>query len=75
MKLVVAFILSVVWMFGGGFLVRKADDLWRKWEKQRSRREPSYGFDSIISKLYTDATQRQPGRPAPDRDASRDSSG
>jgi hypothetical protein len=62
MKLVVAFILSAAWTFGGGFLVRRIDDLWRKLEQRRQGREPSRGFESIISHLYNDATQTRPGR-------------
>jgi hypothetical protein len=72
MKLFVAFILSNVWIFGGGYLVRRADALWRKWDQQRNRRQQSYGFDSIISKLYTDVTQRQAERSATDRGIPRD---
>ena len=59
MKLIAAAILSTIWLFGGGYLFRWLDQVWRKWPRQMSGAYSSRGFDAIISKLYVDATQLQ----------------
>ena len=59
MKLILAAILCTLWLFGGGFVFRWLDQLWRKWPRRVSGGYSSRGFDAIISKLYVDATQLQ----------------
>jgi hypothetical protein len=74
MHLLIAFIFAVVWMFGGGYLARKADVLWRKMEQriaERRQQPDTHGFNPILAQLYSDATQPKPGTGAPADESSR----